>query len=72
MTQKDLKTLKSGDIIVHKKSGEKFRFKSLTVMYDGFPPDLTNKRLVAVCDVAYPHGNRYYFEAKEIRKDVME
>lgn len=72
MTQKELKTLKRGDIVVHKKSGEKFRFKNLTIMYDRIPPYLTNKRLVAVCDVAYPHGIRHYFEAKEIRKDDQD
>ena len=68
MTQKELKTLKRGDIVVHKKSSEKFTVIGLVPIWDGFPPNLTNKRMTVCCeDLKY--GNRY-FEAKEIRKEV--
>jgi hypothetical protein len=65
MNQKELKSLKKGDIVFHKKSGERYVVQSLCRAWDGLPPNMTREHMEACCEDS--KGNWRYFEAKEIR-----
>lgn len=77
MTQKELLSLPAGTVVVHKKTGNAFIFRSVCKIWDGMPPNQHNERPCASCEmisgVEYApifcgvgRGPFFYFEAKEI------
>lgn len=74
VTRKELISLPTGAVVVHKRTGAKFTFSHMGRVADGLPPNTRNERPCAMCDripgvrYEYPFNGSFplCFEAREI------